>query len=405
MSKSQYRKLSGTPGVYKHDKTSHYMARKKIKGVEFQETFATLFEAKQWRKNFDGVKTEKENSSFSTLAEVWQKMQEVHFPMLATTTRTMWLRRYQAWKTIEHLPMDHITPSKITTWVNHLVQFYKSDAYDSSRRGKAQRCNLNNELNLFVTIFNWYKESEEFEKEALHLTNPIKRKHKQLGFIKPLPDKKKQIDLDDAFTFFDHLQPLYRDLAQMQFYTAGRIGEVAGLQWENVDLKNRRMLIKHTCIWCMSHKTYQELKPFPKNKEARVCYITDEILEILMRRKAFKENSFVFHVEGAPLNYCTIQLNYRSAQRKSGIPYTGTHILRHGMAKLARKVGGGLDAVMAMTGHKDIKLADHYSKCDEDDQKDVSEKVMQHIRSHHDGERLNFSNVVSLIELKRAKKV
>lgn len=39
-----------------------------------------------------------------------------------------------------------------------------------------------------------------------------------------------------------------------------------------------------------------------------------------------------------------------------------------------------MDAVIAMTGHKDIKLADHYSKCDEEDQKEVSLKVMDYIR-------------------------
>lgn len=88
----------------------------------------------------------------------------------------------------------------------------------------------------------------------------------------------------------------------------------------------------------------------------------------------------MFHVGGKPLNYGTIQLNYRKAQRKGKLPYSGTHILRHGMATLARKVGGGLDAVIAMTGHKDIKLADHYSKCDEEDQKDVSLKVMRYIK-------------------------
>jgi integrase len=191
----------------------------------------------------------------------------------------------------------------------------------------------------------------------------------------------------------------------MQFYTAGRVGEVAGLQWSNVDLKNRRLLIKHTCIWCMTNKTFLELKLFPKNKETRVCYITDEIRDILLRQRAFKipGNDFVFHVKGNPLNYGTIQLNYREAQRKSGVPYTGTHILRHGMAKLARKVGGGLDAVMAMTGHKDIKLANHYSRCDESDQKEVSEKVMAHIRSIQGEKSQSFSNVVSLIDLKRAK--
>lgn len=80
-------------------------------------------------------------------------------------------------------------------------------------------------------------------------------------------------------------------------------------------------------------------------------------------------------------------------------------ILRHGMAKLARQVGGGLDAVLAMTGHKDLKLADHYSKSNEDDQKNFSEKIMEHIRNtihKDDSEHASFKNVVSLKKYKDA---
>jgi len=140
--------------------------------------------------------------------------------------------------------------------------------------------------------------------------------------------------------FFDYLPPLYRDLAMMQFYCAGRIGEICGIQWSNIDMKN-----------------------------------------------------------------CTVQINYRDAQRKSGVPYSGTHILRHGMAKLARQVGGGLDAVLAMTGHKDLKLANHYSKCTEDDQKKFSEKIMEHIRTvlrENNENHATFSNVVSLKKFQKA---
>ena len=131
-------------------------------------------------------------------------------------------------------------------------------------------------------------------------------------------------------------------------------------------------------------------------------------MEILKKREAFKidGNDFVFHVEGNPLNYCTIQLNYGEAQRKSKVPYTGTHILRHGMAKLARQIGGGLDAVMAMTGHKDLRLADHYSKCNEDDQKHFSQKIMEHIRNQTTSDRpaeASFSNVVSLNQYRKVK--
>ena len=51
------------------------------------------------------------------------------------------------------------------------------------------------------------------------------------------------------------------------------------------------------------------------------------------------------------------------------------------MASLARRIGGGLDAVVAMTGHKDYKLADHYSKLDGHFQKEVSQKIENHIKN------------------------
>lgn len=408
MSRSKnYKKIKGAKGIYQNEITHKYLVEKRVSGKLYTSTFLSLFEAKQWQKKFDGTKIKEENeqSKCSTLKEVWESMQRNHFPILATSTKDIWHRRYKLIQTLEHLPMDQITPSKISDWVIYWVTHFSSEDYQNSGRGKSGRCNLNNELNLFVCIFNWYKQSELFEKEALLLTCPVKKKHKKMGFIKPLPDKRKQIELKDAFLFFEFLQPLYRDLAKMQFFTAGRIGEVSGIQWKNVDLKNRRLLIKETCVWDMTLKTFIELKPFPKNRETRAVFITDEIMEVLLRRQAFKlsGNDYVFHVDGNPLNYGTIQVNYRAAQRKSGVPYTGTHILRHGMAKLARQVGGGLDAVIAMTGHKDLKLADHYSKTTEDDQKHFSEMIMSHIRNKMNDDSNIQTDFENVIRLKRAK--
>jgi len=403
MSRSKnYKKIKSASGIYQKEITGKFLVEKRMKGKLHTASFPSLYEAKQWQKHFDGTKAKipTGGSSYSTLKEVWESMQRNHFPILATSTKEIWHRRYKMLVMLEHLPMDQLTPAKVSEWVIYWVSHYSTEEYQTGR-GRAGRCHLNNELNLLVCIFNWYKESEIFEKEALHLTCPVKKKHRKMGFIKPLPDKKKQIELHHAFLFFESLQPLYRDLAQMQFYTAGRIGEVSGIQWKNVDKKNRRLLIKETCIWDMTNKTFIELKQFPKNREPRAVFITDEIMEVLKRREAFRipGNDYVFHVEGNPLNYCTIQINYRGAQRKSGIPYTGTHILRHGMAKLARQIGGGLDAVLAMTGHKDLKLADHYSKSNEDDQKHFSEMIMRHIRKQKavdQGPQSDLGNVIRL---------
>lgn len=370
-----YVKLKNHKSIWKHRASNSYLVRKKKYGIEVKKTFDSLEEAILWR---DSGKLIANHSKTTTLKEVFEVMQVKHFPVLSPNTRVIWLRRYELLKQIEHIPIGEIKRSTITSFVEKNVAHFKSEFYEGNARGRAKRCNLDNELNMFTTIFNWYKNSEIFEDEAQGLSNPVRTEHKRLGFIRAVPPKNKSITLEHAIQFFDALSPLYRDLAKLQFLTAGRIGEIAGLQWNRVDFENSQLTIMETCQWDQSTKMYVTLNPHPKNKEPRPIHMTKEIREILMRRLQAKTKgcNFVFHVEGNPLNYCTIQINYRGAQRKAGLPYTGTHNLRHGMAHLARKIAGGLDAVIAMTGHKDLKLADHYSKLDQDFQKEVSEKIM-----------------------------
>jgi len=378
--KMSYEKLKSHKGIYKHPITKRYMARKKVKGKNTSGTFDTLYDAKQWLSG----KSEKvgAHSEFATLGEVWTSMQEIHFPALAESTKAIWIRRFDLLKCLEEIPMNEIVPSLITSWVEKNTQYFKSEEYLDNARGYASRCNLNNELNLFTTIFNWYKDSERYEKEALFLTNPIKTKHKKLGFIKTVPLKNMTITMADALNFFANLKQPYKDLAMFQFFTASRISEASGLQFSNIDLERKKIVIQQTSRWDMEKKNFLGLNPHPKNKQPRLCYVTMEIEQIINRRLLNKidGNDFVFHIEGKPLDYSNIQVHFKSGQSKARLDVSGTHILRHGMAKLARKHGGGLDAVIAMTGHKDLKLADHYSKNTFEDTKEVSEKVMKEFR-------------------------
>jgi hypothetical protein len=50
------------------------------------------------------------------------------------------------------------------------------------------------------------------------------------------------------------------------------------------------------------------------------------------------------------------------------------------MATLARSLTRSLDATMAMTGHKDIKLADHYSEIGREVQKETSMMIEEHLK-------------------------
>ena len=74
------------------------------------------------------------------------------------------------------------------------------------------------------------------------------------------------------------------------------------------------------------------------------------------------------------------------------------------MATLARRVGGsGLDSVIVMTGHKDLKLADHYSKVMGEVQKETSLRILEHLKSLRllENEQ-HFDNVVHLNQAKKA---
>lgn len=399
-----YIKLEGHTGIYKHISTGHYQARKKVKGKFHKETFRTVRDAVSWWRLFNGDSslTGKRTATFK---EVWATYQVHHFPTLSESTQQIWQRRFELLSQLQDYQMHRITQSVITSWVEKNVSHFKSFEYEDNSRGRAKRCSLDNELNLFTTIFNWYKASEYYEQEAQPLINPVKTHHKKLGFIRANPKLHKAIPLEDAQKFFTYLKPLYRDLALLQFYTASRIGEIAGLQWNRINFERREIVIMETCGWDMTTKTFKKLNPHPKNKEPRMVFMTDELMAILKRMEFLRMDGcgFVFHVLGQPLNYGTILLNYREAQRKGKIPYTGTHILRHGMSTLARKVGGGLDAVIAMTGHKDLKLADHYSKLGNEHQKEVSLKIMDYIRSNgQSSEPVTTGNVIQLMA-RRAK--
>lgn len=405
--KPKYKSVPKQPGIFHNSNSGRYQSRKCINGKQYKMTFDTIYDARLWISTFDGKTSAVKHVATSTLQEVWDEMQTRHFPLLAPSTQEIWCRRYELLKELANFRMEELTSSMITSWVEKQVSFFRGDDYQNSTRGKAKRCNLDNELNLFTTIFNWYKGSVKFEQEAGNLINPVRLSHKRAGFISAKPVKDKAIPMEAAYKFFSYLKPMYQDFAEFQFLTASRVGEVAGLQWSRIDFENRKIIIMETCQWSNSNKVFIRLNPHPKNKEPRQAYMTDDLFELLKRRLAFRMpgNDFVFHSEGKPLNYCTLQSNFRDAQRKSGIPYTGTHILRHGMSKLARKVGGGLDAVVAMTGHKDFKLADHYSKLDSEFQKETSIKIMEHIKKHKNPEILSETpdNVLSIAKLKRTK--
>lgn len=145
-----YVKLKNHKCIWKNPTTGAYLVRKKDNGQEVKKSFESLEEAILWHDKGKLVPSLKKTT---TLGDVFKVMQEKHFSTLPVNTREIWLRRYELLKQIEHIPMGEIRPSTIKGFVEKNVAYYKSGFCEGDARGRAKRCTLTNELNLFTTIF------------------------------------------------------------------------------------------------------------------------------------------------------------------------------------------------------------------------------------------------------------
>ena len=386
-----YVRLEKHQGIYKHRTTGRYLAVKKIQGKQFSESFDQMREAALWRRTFNGAVSANKGKkrrvyaerpkavaplirrkATPTLLSIWEQMRKLHFPTLATTSIEAWEAQFKVLKDLHHVRMEDFVPSLIDKWLSDTKAFYLT----SGSRG---RYGLKKEISLLGTIFNWYRNDPELG--DYRFVSPILNRHRKACQIRPAPLRDKKISPEDALKFISLMKAPYGDLALVQFLTASRIGEAAGIQISNIDLKNRELMIKDCCVWSKT-KEVVGLKPLPKNNHVRYCYLTDLLHEVVERRIAMRHegSDFLFHIDGKPLGYRWIQHAYVSAQKRSGVSQRGTHILRHGMATLARRLTRSLDATMAATGHKDIKLADHYSEIGQEVQKETTLRIESHLK-------------------------
>ncbi len=164
---------------------------------------------------------------------------------------------------------------------------------------------------------------------------------------------------------------------------AARVGEVAGLQVESVDFFERVIVVRHVAVFARTSKAFDYLKDVPKNGEERFIFLNDKLFEILSRRIASAKSGYVFHENGLPLTYRVIQYQYNHALKKAGLypRFSSTHIMRHSMGTITRRVTGSLDAAQAVTGHKDIKMAQHYASMPTDTNKKAVNEVNLYMRN------------------------
>jgi integrase len=180
-----------------------------------------------------------------------------------------------------------------------------------------------------------------------------------LNGIDVTPRRERQISLVQFQNFLAHLPEFYQKLCTAQFLGACRVGEIAGLQWKNVNFETRTIRIQDVLTWTNGKA---RVKHCPKNSKTRYFYMSDAMFAILQERLAKRDGcDFVFHKNGKPLLYSVINANCNRAWKKAGLnQFHGTHQARFASAQQARILTRSIDGVKSLTGQS-IQMAQKYS--------------------------------------------
>lgn len=205
------------------------------------------------------------------------------------------------------------------------------------------------------------------------------------------PEKPKQNDVfskTDTQKLLSYLESLADDpfvLAIRLFFNLFvRIGEIAGLMWEDVDIENRRINICHKITYepkLNDDLTFSD-KEMITEDYLKGCtsdgyrdeYITDEALDILKRAKRINpDGKYVFMPFGKPIINLTFNKRLKKYCLEAGVTYHSSHKIRFYACSTAYKENKeNLVQISKMMGHSQVSTTLRYLRDVDQDQENAT---------------------------------
>jgi|Deesub1362B_J571_1020462.scaffolds.fasta_scaffold02189_11 excisionase family DNA binding protein len=248
--------------------------------------------------------------------------------------------------------LDEITPLEI-------------EEFRAKRLKKVKKSTTNRDLALLKRMFNLAIEWGYCEK------NPVKK-------VKLFPEREnlkeriltEEEELRLLANSAEHLRPILITALN----TGMRLGEILNLKWEDVNFKERIIVLRET-----------------KSKKQRIIPINEILSEELLRLKLRNgKSSYVFinPENGKPLR--SVKRAFKGAVRRAGIEALRFHDLRHTFATRLVQKGVDVETVKELLGHHSIRITQRYLHSNLKVKKDAVERLTWSHFSHIEGG--NFIN-------------
>lgn len=257
-------------------------------------------------------------------------------------------RRYLSSKRKDIIKLSQLTPEVIEgykafrrdEWINPNG---KSATTDNARMGARART-VNLELEGIKTMINLAVKWDYLKDSPMKRVKPLKVDDKKP--FRFLTSEECELFLD---TCPQHLYPVY-----FTFLSTGmRKAELEHLRWNDVDLRNRKILIRRKADWQ------------PKTGEREIP-MSDDLLEMLelhrRRNKASAPDDYVFEIIGNGKSHNMLRTELIRIGAQAGITnLTKVHTLRHTFASHLVMAGVDLPTVQKLMGHSDIETTMIYA--------------------------------------------
>lgn len=164
--------------------------------------------------------------------------------------------------------------------------------------------------------------------------------------------------------------PVFRDFWAFGYFSLWRQGQVAKLEWRDVDLNSRQATARGETT---------------KNGQPHTTPLVGELWEIVERRHAERtlECPSVFHHEGHEIRLrggtAPIRAQWKAATAKVGFTGHVPHCTRRSGIRNMIRAGIDADTTMKQSGHKTAKMLSRYNITEVDDQRRALEQTMERL--------------------------
>ena len=141
----------------------------------------------------------------------------------------------------------------------------------------------------------------------------------------------------------------------LSLYTGMRLGELLALKWENIDFKNKVILVNKTICRVSDGSKTKLIEDTPKTQSScREIPINNCVIALLKELKQYQQNNseyVVSRIKGKRLETRSYQDSFSRILKKLKIKHYGFHSLRHTFATRSLEIGVDIKTLSELLGH------------------------------------------------------